>query len=115
MPGPARGLRSRRPMQTVAAPCSGYIRVRQVRKRPTTPVARRYTCSMVPVRRLLTLLLFSVPGAQRSVAAQDVSVKLGFARTIKSAIMNEDRKVLVHLPAGYDTSGKIADLIVRAK
>jgi predicted alpha/beta superfamily hydrolase len=58
------------------------------------------------VRTLLTLLLFSVPGAQRPVAAQDVSVKLGFARTIKSAFMNEDRKVLVHLPAGYDTSGK---------
>src|ERR1043166_5433688 len=72
----------------------------------TTPVARRYTCSMASVRRLLTLLLLAVPGTQRLIAAQDVSVKLGFARTIKSAILNEDRRVLVHLPAAYDTSGK---------
>ena len=33
-------------------------------------------------------------------------MKLGFARTIKSAILDEDRRVLVHLPAAYDTSGK---------
>ena len=35
-----------------------------------------------------------------------MSAKLGLARTIKSAILNENRKVLVHLPASYDTSGK---------
>jgi len=56
--------------------------------------------------RVLTLLLLSVPATQRPVFAQEVNVKLGSARTIKSAIMNEDRKVLVHLPASYDTSSK---------
>ncbi len=58
------------------------------------------------VIRVLTLLLLSVPATHRPVFAQDVNVKLGSARTIKSAIMNEDRKVLVHLPASYDTSSK---------
>jgi predicted alpha/beta superfamily hydrolase len=48
----------------------------------------------------------SVLGIPRLVSAQDVSVKLGFARTIKSAVLNEERRVLVHLPAGYDSSGK---------
>ncbi len=56
--------------------------------------------------RVLTLLLLSVPATHRPVFAQDVNVKLGSARMIKSAIMNEDRKVLVHLPASYDTSSK---------
>jgi predicted alpha/beta superfamily hydrolase len=63
-----------------------------------------YSMSHVP--RFLTLLLLSVLGTQRLVFAQEVSAKLGVARTIKSAILNEDRKVLVHLPANYDTSGK---------
>jgi predicted alpha/beta superfamily hydrolase len=58
------------------------------------------------VPRFLTLLLLLVLGTQRLVLAQEVSAKLGVARTMKSAILNEDRKVLVHLPASYDTSGK---------
>ena len=61
---------------------------------------------MLYVPRSLTLLLLSVLGTQRLVSAQEVSAKLGVARTMKSAILNEDRKVLVHLPASYDTSGK---------
>jgi predicted alpha/beta superfamily hydrolase len=56
--------------------------------------------------RFLTLLLLSALGTQRLVFAQEVSAKLGVARTVKSAILNEDRRVLVHLPATYDTSGK---------
>ena len=56
--------------------------------------------------RVLTLLLAMLLGAQRLVFAQDVSAKLGSARTIKSTILKEDRKVLVHLPASYDTSSK---------
>ena len=60
---------------------------------------------MLNVTRFLTLLVLSVLGSQRLLSAQEVSAKLGVARTIKSAILNEDRKVLVHLPAGYDTSG----------
>jgi predicted alpha/beta superfamily hydrolase len=58
------------------------------------------------VRRCLTLLVSLVLGTQRLVFAQDVSVKVGVARTMHSTLLNEDRKVLVHLPASYDTSGK---------
>ena len=63
----------------------------------------RYSMSYVS-RFLILLLLFL--GTQRLVFAQEVSAKLGVARTMKSAILNEERKVLVHLPASYDTSGK---------
>ena len=59
---------------------------------------------MIP--RFLTLLVVLVLGTQRLVFAQEVTAKLGVARTVKSAILNENRKVLVHLPATYDTSGK---------
>jgi predicted alpha/beta superfamily hydrolase len=45
-------------------------------------------------------------GAPRPAPAQEVTAKLGVARTIRSVVLNEDRKVLVHLPASYDTSGK---------
>jgi predicted alpha/beta superfamily hydrolase len=55
--------------------------------------------------RLLTLLLV-VLATQRPVFAQEVSAKLGVARTMKSTILNEDRKVFIHFPASYDTSGK---------
>jgi predicted alpha/beta superfamily hydrolase len=61
---------------------------------------------MSHVPRFLTLLLLSVLGTQRPVFAQEVSAKLGVARTIESVILKEDRKVLVHLPATYDTSAK---------
>ena len=58
------------------------------------------------VPRFLTLLLPMLLGTQRVVVAQEVSAKIGVARTIKSTILNEERKVLVHLPVSYDTSGK---------
>lgn len=60
---------------------------------------------MSSIARYLTVLLLMVLG-NRLVFAQEVSVKLGVARTMKSSILNEERKVLVHLPATYDTSGK---------
>ncbi len=61
---------------------------------------------MSSISRFLTLLLLLVLGTQRLVFAQEVSAKLGVARTMKSAILNEDRRVLVHLPPSYDTPGK---------
>jgi predicted alpha/beta superfamily hydrolase len=57
-------------------------------------------------RAFLTVFLLLLSGAQRLVLAQEVSAKLGVARTIKSTILNEDRKVVVHVPASYDTSAK---------
>ena len=56
--------------------------------------------------RFLTLPLLLVLGTQRPVFAQDVSAKLGVARTLHSTLLNEDRRVLVHLPTSYDTSGR---------
>ena len=61
---------------------------------------------MSDIRGLLTLLLLLVLGTQRPVFAQEVSAKLGVVRTMKSVILNEDRKVVIHLPASYDTSGQ---------
>ena len=56
--------------------------------------------------RSLTLPVLLVLGTQRTVYAQDVSAKLGVARTLHSTLLNEDRKVVVHLPTSYDTSGR---------
>jgi predicted alpha/beta superfamily hydrolase len=56
--------------------------------------------------RLLTLSLLLVFGTQRLSFAQEVSAKLGVERTIQSVILKEDRKVIVHVPASYDTSEK---------
>ena len=53
--------------------------------------------------RFLTVLLPLVLGSP--VFAQEVSATLGVTRTIKSTILSEDRKVFVHLPASYNTSG----------
>ena len=61
---------------------------------------------MSSIARSLTLLSLVMLGNQRLVFAQEVSVKLGVVRTMKSSILNEEREVLVHLPATYDTSGK---------
>ena len=61
--------------------------------------------SMSCVRRLLTVLMLLSLGSPRLAFAQEVSATLGVTRTMKSTILNEDRKVLVHLPASYDTSG----------
>jgi hypothetical protein len=61
---------------------------------------------MSSVPRALTLLLLLVLGTQRPVFAQDVSATLGVVRTLHSTLLNEDRRVIVHLPTGYDTSGK---------
>ena len=62
--------------------------------------------TMSRVSRFLTLLIPLLVGMQRLASAQEVRVTLGMARTIKSVILNEERRVLVHLPASYDTSGK---------
>jgi predicted alpha/beta superfamily hydrolase len=60
---------------------------------------------MSRVIRFLTLLTLLVPGSPALVVAQEVTVTLGVTRTIKSTILGEDRKVVVHLPASYNTSG----------
>jgi predicted alpha/beta superfamily hydrolase len=94
----ASGLRMNLTMVSQETP-SARSRSLSARPAPSRSYSRSY------VLGFLILLLTSVLGFQRLAHAQEVSVKLGLARTIKSAILNEDRRVLVHLPAGYDTSG----------
>jgi uncharacterized protein len=57
------------------------------------------------VRRLLTVVMLLTVGGPRPACAQAVSATLGVTRTMKSTILDEDRKVFVRLPATYDTSG----------
>lgn len=56
-------------------------------------------------RGVLTVLMLLTLGSPRLVLAQEVSATLGVARTIKSTLLSEDRKVFIHLPASYNTSG----------
>jgi uncharacterized protein len=37
---------------------------------------------------------------------QDINIKIGFRDSIESGILHENRKILIHLPADYDTSNK---------
>jgi predicted alpha/beta superfamily hydrolase len=60
---------------------------------------------MSPVLRSLTVLMLLFLGSPRLVSTQEVTATLGVARTIKSTLLSEDRKVVVHLPASYNTSG----------
>jgi len=54
---------------------------------------------------VLTFLLFSLFSVQPA-TSQEVTARLGVRRPLKSAILNEERTVIVHLPASYDTSGR---------
>jgi hypothetical protein len=56
-------------------------------------------------RPVLTFLLFSLLSVQPA-ASQEVTARLGVRRPLKSAILNEQRTAIVHLPASYDTSGR---------
>ncbi len=38
---------------------------------------------------------------------QDINIKLGFTDSIQSAILKENRQVIIHLPDDYDTSKKM--------
>ena len=43
---------------------------------------------------------------RHAICAQEVSVKLGIADSIQSERLNEMRKLIIHLPDGYDTSNE---------
>ena len=60
---------------------------------------------MSRVVRFLTVLMLLVVASPPLVVAQEVTTTLGVRRTITSTILGEDRKVVVHLPASYHTSG----------
>lgn len=54
---------------------------------------------------LLLLILFGL-GKSEVVLAQDVSIKIGVRETFQSEILQENRKLIIHLPEDYQTSGK---------
>jgi len=53
---------------------------------------------------LLLLILFGLCKSA-IVLAQDVTIKIGTRETIQSQILQENRKLLIHLPDDYQTSG----------
>ena len=57
-----------------------------------------------PYTRVLLVLMLLVLASPRLAHTQEMSATLSVTRTIKSTILSEDRKVLVHLPASYNTS-----------
>src|SRR5262245_14523253 len=59
---------------------------------------------MLCVGGLLSAVMLLTLVSPRLALAQEVNVTVGVARTIKSTILGEDRKVFVHLPTTYDTS-----------
>jgi hypothetical protein len=63
------------------------------------------SCAMPCVRTFLAVASLLTLGVPQLTFAQEVSATLGVRRTMKSTMLGEDRKVVVHLPTGYDTSG----------
>lgn len=59
---------------------------------------------------LVILLSFLIPGL---VQAQDIAVNIGYKDSIQSAILNETRTILIHLPNDYNTSDKIYPVLYR--
>ncbi len=58
------------------------------------------------------MVIFGIllPGA---IYGQDITVKLGFRDSIRSAILGENRKVLIHLPLDYDQSAQCYPVLYR--
>ena len=44
---------------------------------------------------------------------QDINIKIGFRDSIQSEILHESRKILIHLPDGYDTSKQSYTVLYR--
>jgi len=44
---------------------------------------------------------------------QDINIKIGFRDSIRSEILHESRKILIHLPDGYDTSKQAYTVLYR--
>ena len=59
---------------------------------------------------VVILFGFTKPG---SIYGQDINIKIGSRDSIRSEILHENRKILVHLPEGYDTSKQIYTVLYR--
>ncbi|WP_373520087.1 alpha/beta hydrolase-fold protein [Aquiflexum sp.] len=57
------------------------------------------------LRSFLLLLILLGWNQSEGLFAQDISFKIGFHESIQSKILQENRKLLIHLPDGYQTSG----------
>jgi len=56
------------------------------------------------------LLLILIAG---KLSGQELTVKIGEKHTIKSAILSEDREILIHLPENYNSSEKTYPVLLR--
>ena len=59
------------------------------------------------INLLLALTIVKVRG-------QELTIKIGEKHTIKSAILSEDREILVHLPENYNNSDKSYPVFAQA-
>lgn len=55
------------------------------------------------------LIIFILFGLLKTgvIYGQDINIKLGFTDSIQSAILKENRQIIIHLPDDYDTSKKM--------
>ncbi len=55
------------------------------------------------------LIIFILFGLLKTgvIYGQDINIKLGFTDSIQSAILKENRQIIIHLPDDYDTSRKM--------
>lgn len=60
----------------------------------------------------LILIVFGLTNP-RLTYGQDINIKIGFRDSIKSEILHENRKIIIHLPDGYDTSKQSYTVLYR--
>ena len=68
------------------------------------------------MRKFLQLFAISImllSAFSSSIWAQDITVNIGHKASIQSAILNETRTILIHLPNDYDTSKKSYPVLYR--
>lgn len=53
----------------------------------------------------IVILLFCLKNSE-FICGQDINIKIGFRDSIKSGILHESRKILIHLPDNYNSSNK---------
>ncbi len=65
------------------------------------------------LRNYFLIALFFALIKPGSTYAQDINIKIGFTDSIRSDILHESRKILIHLPDGYDTSKQAYTVLYR--
>ena len=65
------------------------------------------------LRNCFLILMFFGITCPELTYGQDINIKIGFRDSIKSNILHETRKILIHLPDGYDTSKQSYTVLYR--